>query len=179
MNPTVTGLERVNTLTPGTEDAAHLRSWQLRIFWLLWGAYASYYLCRVNFAVAQPAILKEFPGWTNAKIGTIPSVYAIFYAVGTSSTGHLESASAPAYDDSRSGHCLAHEPAILVHYLVPSHAGALGHQRLRPVSGVVAAGAGPVELEHVETPRHRDGADLHVLPGGQRNVVAAGRGAVR
>jgi sugar phosphate permease len=59
-----------------------LRSWQLRTFWLLWGAYASYYLCRVNFAVAQPLILKEFPTWTNAQIGTIPSTYAIFYAAG-------------------------------------------------------------------------------------------------
>ena len=60
-----------------------LSSWQMRIFWLLWGAYASYYLCRVNFAVAQPLILKEFPDWTNAQIGSIPSTYALFYAVGT------------------------------------------------------------------------------------------------
>jgi OPA family glycerol-3-phosphate transporter-like MFS transporter len=59
-----------------------LRGWQFRIFWLLWGAYASYYLCRVNFAVAQPVILREFPDWTNAQIGTIPSVYAVFYAIG-------------------------------------------------------------------------------------------------
>lgn len=59
-----------------------LRHWQFRVFWLLWGAYASYYLCRVNFAVAQPAILKEFPDWTNAQIGTIPSIYAGFYALG-------------------------------------------------------------------------------------------------
>src|SRR5208337_880938 len=49
-----------------------LRSWQLRIFGLLWGAYASYYLCRLNFAVAQPLILRDFPAWTNAQIGTIP-----------------------------------------------------------------------------------------------------------
>ena len=68
---------------------AELRSWQLRIFWLLWGAYASYYLCRVNFAVAQPAILKEFPSWTNAQIGTIPSVYAMFYAAGQMINGTL------------------------------------------------------------------------------------------
>lgn len=66
--------------TPPSDSS--LRSWQLRVFWLLWGAYASYYLCRVNFAVAQPAILKEFPSWTSAEIGTIPSVYAVFYAIG-------------------------------------------------------------------------------------------------
>jgi len=76
-------------LPPASDNGAHLRGWQLRIFWLLWGAYASYYLCRVNFAVAQPAILKEFPAWTNAQIGTIPSVYAIFYAVGQIINGTL------------------------------------------------------------------------------------------
>ena len=89
MNPTNTGYERVSPVTPSAEDGAHLRGWQLRIFWLLWGAYASYYLCRVNFAVAQPAILKEFPDWTNAQIGTIPSVYAVFYAVGQIINGTL------------------------------------------------------------------------------------------
>ena len=55
---------------------------QIRIFSLLWAAYASYYLCRLNFAVAQPAILKDFPAWTSAQIGLIPSVYAGCYAVG-------------------------------------------------------------------------------------------------
>lgn len=79
---------------PSTEampsrKSADLRSWQLRIFWLLWGAYASYYLCRVNFAVAQPLILKEFPSWTNAQVGTIPSIYAIFYALGQIINGTL------------------------------------------------------------------------------------------
>jgi len=69
--------------------AQQLRAWQLRIFWLLWSAYASYYLCRVNFAVAQPLILKEFPGWTNAQIGSIPSTYALFYAFGQIINGTL------------------------------------------------------------------------------------------
>jgi len=68
---------------------AALRSWQLRIFWLLWTAYASYYLCRVNFAVAQPLILKEFPDWTNTQVGAIPSTYAIFYAIGQVVNGSL------------------------------------------------------------------------------------------
>jgi OPA family glycerol-3-phosphate transporter-like MFS transporter len=66
-----------------------LRTWQLRVFWLLWGAYASYYLCRVNFAVAQPAILKEFPTWTSTQVGAIPSVYAVFYAIGQIVNGTL------------------------------------------------------------------------------------------
>jgi sugar phosphate permease len=78
-----------STLAPGADSGAHLRGWQLRIFWLLWGGYASYYLCRVNFSVALPAILKEFPDWTSARIGTIPSVYAIFYAAGQIINGTL------------------------------------------------------------------------------------------
>ena len=64
-------------------------AWQVRIFSLLWLAYASYYLCRLNFAVAQPAILKAFPDWTKAMIGTIPSVYAGVYAVGQFVNGQL------------------------------------------------------------------------------------------
>src|SRR5437588_5736295 len=66
-----------------------LGHWQLRTFWLLWGAYASYYLCRVNFAVAQPAILKEFPSWTGTQIGLIPSTYAAVYAIGQLVNGTL------------------------------------------------------------------------------------------
>ena len=66
-----------------------LRSYQLEVFWLLWSAYASYYLCRVNFAVAQPAILKEFPSWTGAQIGSIPSTYAAVYAIGQIVNGTL------------------------------------------------------------------------------------------
>lgn len=62
-------------------NPATVRAWQWRIFWLLWGAYASYYLCRVNFAVAQPLIQKEF-GLTAEQIGWIPSIYAMFYAAG-------------------------------------------------------------------------------------------------
>ena len=71
------------------ESNPQLRAWQWRIFWLLWTAYASYYLCRVNFAVAQPLILKEFPHLTNTQIGAIPSTYAIFYAIGQMVNGTL------------------------------------------------------------------------------------------
>jgi sugar phosphate permease len=69
--------------------ADRLRAAQLKVFWLLWSAYASYYLCRVNFAVAQPAILKEFPDWSDAQIGSIPSTYAALYAAGQLVNGTL------------------------------------------------------------------------------------------
>lgn len=65
------------------EDAAvRLRAWQYRVFSSLWICYAAFYFCRVNFAVAQPKILADFPTWTSAQIGTIPSVYAACYALG-------------------------------------------------------------------------------------------------
>ncbi len=79
----------MNTITEPITINERLRSWQTRIFWLLWGAYASYYLCRVNFAVAQPSILREFPDWTSAQIGSIPSTYAAVYAVGQIVNGTL------------------------------------------------------------------------------------------
>jgi len=56
--------------------------WQRRIFALLWSGYASYYLCRMNLAVAQPLILSEFTDWTRADIGLIASTYSVFYAAG-------------------------------------------------------------------------------------------------
>ena len=76
-------------MTAPPAPAARLKSAQLEVFCLLWAAYASYYLCRVNFAVAQPAILKEFPTWTSAQIGTIPSIYAAVYALGQIVNGTL------------------------------------------------------------------------------------------
>jgi MFS transporter, OPA family, glycerol-3-phosphate transporter len=79
----------MNEYTGTLPPQRSLRSWQRRIFWLLWAAYASYYLCRVNFAVAQPAILREFPSWTAAQIGMIPSVYALCYAAGQVINGAL------------------------------------------------------------------------------------------
>lgn len=75
--------------TPAFSLETRLRLAQVKVFWLLWGAYASYYLCRVNFAVAQPAILKEFPDWSAAQIGSIPSTYAALYAAGQLVNGTL------------------------------------------------------------------------------------------
>lgn len=77
------------TATSHARNNDSLRFWQWRIFWLLWTAYASYYLCRVNFAVAQPLILREFTSWTAAQIGLIPSVYAMCYAAGQVINGTL------------------------------------------------------------------------------------------
>ena len=68
-----------------------IASWQKRIFALLWTSYASYYLCRMNFAAAQPEMLREFTDWTRAQVGVIPSVYAVFYATGQFINGQIGS----------------------------------------------------------------------------------------
>jgi sugar phosphate permease len=69
-------------------DERKQRMWQYRIFTLLWTGYASYYLCRLNFSVAQPAIMEAFD-WSSAQVGGIPSVYATFYAIGQFVNGQL------------------------------------------------------------------------------------------
>jgi OPA family glycerol-3-phosphate transporter-like MFS transporter len=69
-------------------DERKQRMWQYRIFTLLWTGYASYYLCRLNFSVAQPALMADFD-WTSAQVGGIPSVYATFYAIGQFVNGQL------------------------------------------------------------------------------------------
>ena len=65
--------------------------WQRRIFAMLWTSYASYYLCRMNFAAAQPEILNEFSDWTKAQVGLIPTVYSVFYATGQFINGQIGS----------------------------------------------------------------------------------------
>ncbi len=66
-----------------------LGRWQVQIFATLWMGYAAYYLCRMNFSVAQPLILLEFPTWSAAEIGLIPTVYAFAYAIGQFVNGQL------------------------------------------------------------------------------------------
>ncbi len=73
------------------DEARRRVRFQTQVFGALWVAYASYYLCRMNLAAAQPALLKEFPAWTTAQIGLIPSIYSVFYAVGQFVSGQLAS----------------------------------------------------------------------------------------
>lgn len=76
------------TTSGAAATAERLRAWQIRIFGLLWTGYASYYLARVNFAVAQPLIQAEM-GWSAARIGWIPSIYAACYAAGQFINGQI------------------------------------------------------------------------------------------
>lgn len=48
---------------------------------MTWLLYAGYYLCRKNYAVAQPVLMKEF-GWTETQVGVIITAYLTLYAIG-------------------------------------------------------------------------------------------------
>ena len=64
------------------------QSWRYRIFGVMWLLYAGYYLCRKNYAVAQPVFMKEF-GWNEHDVGIIISSYLTMYAVGQFISGPL------------------------------------------------------------------------------------------
>lgn len=62
--------------------------WQKKMQFLLWLAYASFYLGRVNLAIALP-VMQENLGWTSGQIGFIGSSFFWVYAVGQLVNGHL------------------------------------------------------------------------------------------
>jgi len=64
------------------------RRWQLQVFVIAWLSYASFYLCRVNIAVALPAIQTDL-GWDRSVVGLIGSVFLWVYAVGQLINGTL------------------------------------------------------------------------------------------
>ncbi len=62
--------------------------WRNRIFSILWITYGSFYLCRQNYAVAIPGIIKEF-GWSKAQLGAIGTAMFWSYALGQLIHGQL------------------------------------------------------------------------------------------
>jgi OPA family glycerol-3-phosphate transporter-like MFS transporter len=64
------------------------RRWQVQVFVIAWLSYASFYLCRVNIAVALPAIQADL-GWDRSVVGLIGGVFLWVYAVGQLINGTL------------------------------------------------------------------------------------------
>jgi OPA family sugar phosphate sensor protein UhpC-like MFS transporter len=64
-----------------TEFSPLARLWRARIFASTWLLYAGFYLCRKNYAVAQPVFMHEF-GWNEAGVGMIVTAYLTVYAIG-------------------------------------------------------------------------------------------------
>ncbi len=55
--------------------------WRNQIFIVFWITYGAFYLCRVNFSVAIPGMIKEF-GWSRAQLGAVATALFWAYAVG-------------------------------------------------------------------------------------------------
>ncbi|MBN1641559.1 MAG: MFS transporter [Anaerolineae bacterium] len=66
----------------------HFTRWQRRIFAIAWLSYASFYLCRVNLAVALPAIEGDL-GWDARAAGLVGGAFLWVYAVGQLVNGAL------------------------------------------------------------------------------------------
>ena len=62
--------------------------WQRKIEFLMWLAYASLYLGRVNLAMALPVMRSDL-GWTTAQVGLVGAVFFWVYALGQLINGHL------------------------------------------------------------------------------------------
>jgi sugar phosphate permease len=73
---------------PHAPTPLRFQRWQRRIFAIAWLSYASFYLCRVNIAVALPAIQLDL-GWERSAIGLIGSVFLWTYALGQLINGTL------------------------------------------------------------------------------------------
>ena len=65
-----------------------LTYWQRRIELLMWLAYASLYLGRVNLAMALPVMQQDL-GWTTAQVGLVGGMFFWVYALGQLINGHL------------------------------------------------------------------------------------------
>jgi len=64
------------------------KTWQKRIFSILWLTYGAIYLIRVNFSVAIPGIMEEF-GYTRTQLGLLATAFLWTYAVGHFVNGQL------------------------------------------------------------------------------------------
>ena len=73
------------------EGASLLKKWRVRVFIAAWTMYATYYLCRLNFSIANPS-LQEFLGGGDEgklKVGWIWSGLCLAYGVGQVVNGLL------------------------------------------------------------------------------------------
>jgi phosphoglycerate transporter family protein len=79
----------------GTERNTY-RYWRIRIMYSLIFGYAAFYLVRLNFSMAIPAICEEF-GYTKTKFGVVVSLFSIIYGSGKFINGYLSDRSNARY----------------------------------------------------------------------------------
>lgn len=70
------------------DTSAKIKSWQKKMFWMMWITYASFYLLRVNISIAMPEIMSEF-GLTKTNMGVVLSCLFFAYAIGQFINGQL------------------------------------------------------------------------------------------
>lgn len=70
------------------ERARRLEKWRIVMFVCTWLTYATFYLTRKNYPVAQPAFMQEL-GWDNTDVGIIITTYLTVYAIGQFTNGIL------------------------------------------------------------------------------------------
>ena len=62
--------------------------WRNQIFIVFWITYGAFYLCRVNFSVAIPDMMKEY-GWSRSALGMVGTGLFWAYAVGQFTHGQI------------------------------------------------------------------------------------------
>ena len=70
------------------DNSAKIKSWQKKMFWMMWITYASFYLGRVNISIALPGISNEFD-LSKTDLGIVLTALFFAYAIGQFINGQL------------------------------------------------------------------------------------------
>ena len=151
--------------------------WRNQIFIVFWITYGAFYLCRVNFSVAIPDMMKEF-GWSPLPAGggrDLPVLGLCGRAVHPRpDLGAVFFQALPLHDDAPLG---PDEPADDPGRQVrPCGARrGLGAERVLPGRRVAQLRENPLPVVPAQGPRQAHGALRRLLPVRQRDGLAAGR----
>jgi phosphoglycerate transporter family protein len=88
--------EQLPGLTQDVSARNTYRYWRTRIMYSLIFGYATFYLVRLNFSMAIPAICEEF-GYTKTKLGVVVSLFSVIYGGGKFINGYLSDRSNARY----------------------------------------------------------------------------------
>src|SRR5215510_13172396 len=80
---------------PAERVADTYRRQRARVFVGIFAGYSAYYLVRNNLALAIPDILKEYPQYSNAQLGTALTGLSISYGVSKFLMGSVSDRSNP------------------------------------------------------------------------------------
>ena len=67
--------------TPLDRTDAEYKRLRRQVFLAIFVGYAAYYLVRMNFSLAMPDILREYPQYTKAQLGTALTALSIAYGL--------------------------------------------------------------------------------------------------